>query len=338
MNLDRFLSDRAPSWRELRGLVAAARGRPERLGPVGVRRLGELYRSAAADLALARRRFPLDPSVAELADLVGRARHLVYAAPSRRDSVLAFLGRGYWQRVRERPRLLLVSAALLLAPMALAAAWALDDPAAAGRLAPGAFEGTAEPPPAGADLGLSVSERAALSSYIFTHNIKVAAAAFAGGITGGVLTAAALVFNGALVGVVTGLSAGAGTTGILVELVVPHGVLELSCIVVVGAAGLRVGWSLVAPGYRPRAEALVSEARAAVELVIGTALWLVVAGVVEGFVTPAGIGVAGAVATGVGLAALYWALVWRRGRPVEEAEEREGVEPHRFRPWPSPSS
>ena len=101
----------------------------------------------------------------------------------------------------------------------------------------------------------------------------------------------------------------------LVELIVPHGVLELSCIVVAGAAGLRMGWALVDPGRRPRGQALVTEARAAIELVLGTALWLVVAGLVEGFVTPLGIGVGPALAVGFGLGAVYWALVWRLGAP-----------------------
>jgi len=89
---------------------------------------------------------------------------------------------------------------------------------------------------------------------------------------------------------------------------------------VAGAAGLRMGWALVDPGRRPRGEALASEARAAVELVLGTAVWLVVAGLVEGLVTPLGIGPGRAIAVGVGLAAIYWALVWRLGRPRPERE------------------
>ena len=58
MNLEAFVERREPLWSELGDLVARAKGRPERLGPQDVLRLGARYRSAAADLAVARRAFP----------------------------------------------------------------------------------------------------------------------------------------------------------------------------------------------------------------------------------------------------------------------------------------
>ncbi len=332
MNLDRFLQERRPSWAELRGLVAQAKGRSERLGPHRLRRLGTLYRSAAADLALARRRFPGDPLVAELEDLVGRARHLVYASEGRRQSVLDFLSHGYWRQVRSRPGPLVVAALLLFVPMGVAAAWGLDQPGAAAGLLPGEYGGVTDRRPVGADLGLPASTKAALSAEIFTNNIRVALAAFAGGISAGLLTAAALIFNGVLIGVVTGLAVEAGNSAELVQLVVPHGVLELSCIVVAGAAGLRLGWAVVDPGRRRRADAVAVEARPAVELALGTAAWLVVAGLVEGFLTPSGIGVPSALAVGFGLGAVYWLAVWRRGRP--SVGDASGA-PVRAEPGPS---
>lgn len=315
MNLDRFVREREPAWAELRALVAAAKGRPDRLGAPAVRRLGSLYRSAAADLALARRQFPLDPCVPVLEDLVGRARHLVYATEARRASLSDFFARGYWRRVAERPLVLAVSALLLFAPVLVGAVWAGDDPAAAVGVVPAAFQGGDEREGDDTDLGFSTGESAAFSAQIFVNNIRVTLMAFAGGITVGLLTAASLLFNGLLIGVLTGLSARAGRGAQFVELVAPHGVLELSCIVVAGAAGLRMGWSLVDPGRGHRGPALAREARAAAELALGTAPWLVLAGLVEGFVTPAGIGLAPAVAVGLALGAAYWALIWRRGRP-----------------------
>ena len=83
MNLDAFVRQRTPEWQELAWLVESAGRRPEQLGPGGVRRLGSTYRAAAADLALARRRWPGDPVTVRLEDLVGRSRHLVYATESR---------------------------------------------------------------------------------------------------------------------------------------------------------------------------------------------------------------------------------------------------------------
>ena len=318
MNLDRFRRERGPDWDELARLIADAGRRPERLGPDGVRRLGALYRAAAADLALARGRFPGDPVVARLERLVGEARHLVYDAPPRRLSLVAFFGRRYWRLVVERPLALLVSALLLFAPALLAAGWALDDPGAAGGLVPREFRSVVEPRPGGSRLGFGTEESAAFSSAIFTNNIQVSFLAFAGGIAAGLPTALVLMYNGVLLGALAGLATGAGNGRTFVEPVVAHGVLELSCIVVAGAAGLRLGWALVEPGRRSRVDSLVAEGRRAVLLVLGTAPWLVLAGLVEGFLTPAGTGLAAVVAVGVGLGALFWALVVSLGRPTAE--------------------
>jgi hypothetical protein len=68
-------------------------------------------------------------------------------------------------------------------------------------------------------------------------------------------------------------------------MVLAHGVLELSCIAVSGYAGFRLASAIVDPGTRPWRRC--AEARA-VEIVLGTMFWLVVAGLVEGFLTPAG--------------------------------------------------
>jgi uncharacterized membrane protein SpoIIM required for sporulation len=119
-----------------------------------------------------------------------------------------------------------------------------------------------------------------------------------------------------LLGAVGGLSLHNGHGSAFVTLVVAHGVLELSCIVVAGAAGLRVGQALVSPGRRTRGTALMKEARAAIELVIGTAPWLVVAGLIEGFITPAGYGLGVNLAVGLIVGGTYWLLVVVRGRPV----------------------
>jgi uncharacterized membrane protein SpoIIM required for sporulation len=211
--------------------------------------------------------------------------------------------------VRERPWPLAVAALLLFVPVLVAGLWGATNPAL-GSLATGMATS--------ADLGLPGEVSAAMSAEILTNNIQVTFLAFAGGITAGVLTAVILVFNGALIGVLAGVAAAGGNGQVFAELVVPHGVLELSCIVVAGAAGLRVGLALIDPGRRRRGDALVAEARAAAELALGTAPWLVLAGIVEGFVTGAGGGLAPALAVGFGLGALYWTLVIWRGAVTTE--------------------
>jgi len=313
VNRKRFVTDRAPAWGELDALVAAAGRRASRLEPVEVRRLGLLYRAAAADLALARRCFPADPLVSALERRVVSARRLVYGGEHQPLSLGRFLGTRYWQRVRERPALLLAAFLLLAVPMLLAGTWAGRDPDRAGGLVPESMQQVTTR--TSADFGLPADERAAASSQILVNNIRVTFLAFAGGIAFAVGAALVLLYNGILLGTAFGLTIAAGNGPALFEFVLPHGVLELSCIVVAGAAGMRMGWALVAPGRRHRGDALKIEARAAVEVIAGTALALVVAGIVEGTFSTTGLGLGPALVVGLGLGAVFWILVWWRGAP-----------------------
>ena len=319
MNLERFLERGQQQWTRLEELIGLARGKPERLGPSGVKELGSLYRAAAADLALARRKWPGDPMIARLDGLVGAARPLVYDTEAHTEGLIRFFTTTYWQRVRERPRLLAVSAILMFLPGALAVWWAYEDPAAALGLVPAQFQGATEP--SGGDLGFSVAQQAEFASAIFTNNIRVTFLAFAGGIAVGLGTAFTLIYNGSFIGAVAGLTFVSGQGSRFLELVTAHGVLELSCIVVAAAAGLRMGMAIVLPGKRTRGDALVEEARQAVAIVLGTAPWLVLAGLVEGFITPAGLGLGSVVGVGVTLGVVYWGLVLWRGRPVRDGLE-----------------
>jgi uncharacterized membrane protein SpoIIM required for sporulation len=311
VKLDRFVDERESGWTSLRSLLDEAGAKPERLGPQRLRRMGSLYRAAAADLAFARRAYPHDAVTRRLERLVIDARQAVYADPGARRSLRWFLSRGYWQRVRERPWALAAALVLLFVPMALAVVWAIDDPAAAIGVVPAQFQGAADP--GGGPAALSGGDQAALASQIFTNNIRVTFLAIAGGIFGGLGTAAVTIFNGGFTGAILGLTIENGQSGELLRLILPHGVLELTCIAIGATAGLRIGWSLIDPGTLTRGESLRREARPAMELVLGTMPWLVLAGLVEGFVS-GDLGLTGALVVGPGLGVIFWGLViWRGG-------------------------
>jgi uncharacterized membrane protein SpoIIM required for sporulation len=320
-NLDQFVSERSPTWTELDRLVTESGNRPSRLGADGVRRYGECYRATAADLALARRRFPGDPLVARLEQLVQRSRQGVYNSPSSRTGVLAFFANGYWRRVRERKTFLLISFLCLVVPTLLGGYWAWRDPGPASGLVPSKYQSVTEPRTPDQSLGLTVDQESSMASQIFTNNIGVTFYAFAGGLLLGLGTLYVLLQNGVMLGVVGGLSIGAGNGRSFFELVTAHGVLELSCIIVAGAAGLSLGWTIIDPGNRTRGEAVRQEAGAAVQIILGTMPWLVVAGLVEGFLTPSGTGLPTVLAVGFSLGAIYWGLMlWRGGPEVDDAD------------------
>jgi len=309
---ERFASERGAAWAELEAALRRAGDRPEKLGRDGVRRLGALYRAAAADLAFARRRFPGEPLTVRLEALVLRARAAVYSRAGRRASLWRFLARGYWRRLAERPVLLLAAWALLAAPAVAGGVWgAVDAPVAAG-LVPAEFQAAADPPASGRDFD---AERASAFSFsVMFNNIQVTLVAFAGGIAFGALTVYALFFNGLLLGTIAGLAIGAGNGVAFLRLISSHGPLEISCIVVGGVAGLRIGWALIRPGTLRRASSLRKEAVPAVELAAGTAPWLVLCGFLEGFATGPDLPVEVQVALGVSLFVVFWGLVWLRGR------------------------
>jgi uncharacterized membrane protein SpoIIM required for sporulation len=317
MRLDRFIAARNPDWNELELLLREAKRHPERLGPERVRRLGALYRASAADLARLRRHAPRSPETMRLETLVRQGRQAVYGVRTRRRSVVRFFLTDYWQLVVARRKALLVAFVLLFGSAALAALWGVHDPAAATGVVPAQFRPALQPGHPWHDM--SAAQQTAFTSEVFTNNIQVTLVAFAGGITGGVATAFALLYNGLLLGVIGGLMGQAGNGVGFVDLVTAHGVLELSCILVGGAAGLSLGWSIISPGLRTRRSSLQHEAVECLLLVVGTAPWLVIAGIVEGNrANLAESGLGAVIGTGVGLGLLYWGLVFWRGRARDE--------------------
>ena len=313
MNLDRFVAARESDWHELEALSGRAGTKAQRLGPEGVLRLGALYRSATADLAFARRRFPREQVTRRLEALVLRSRQAVYADEPGRMSLRAFMTDGYWRRLTERPVMLFLALLLLFGPMALAVAWALDDPAAAAGIVPQEFAGAAGTRPDG---GFTAAEKSAFASQIFTNNIGVSFTAFAGGILLGVGTAAALLFNGGFIGAIMGLSIDGGASDDLFRFILPHGFLDFSIIAVAGYAGMRMGWAIVDPGTLSRGESLRRQARASIEIIIGTIPWFVLAGLVEGFVSNEQLPVWGGLLVGLSICVPYWFLVVWRGALV----------------------
>ena len=292
--------------------MGKARGRPERLGAEAIHELGALYRAVVADYAQARRIAPRDPVTSQLEALAVEARRLVYSTvpPSRRAR--HFFGHGYWALIRERPGHLAVAAALLLLPAVLVGVWAVIDPVATRGLVPPEFRSVLTPGAAGTDQGMTVGQQVAFSGFLITHNIQVSILAFAYGIAVGVGTAYVLVMNGMILGAIGGGLVAAGEGPFFLELVAAHGVLELSAVVVVAAAGLRIGWAIVEPGRRSRRDALVAEAKEAVMVVLGTMPWFVLAGFIEAFVSRRGSSAAPMVIVGVVVGALFWSLVARR--------------------------
>jgi uncharacterized membrane protein SpoIIM required for sporulation/uncharacterized RDD family membrane protein YckC len=249
------------------------------------------YREVAADLARARTYGVDDATLEHLERLAAAGHNALY-----RDE------RGTWRRVwevlaRECPAAIrqargyvAVASLSFLLPVAAGYQLMRDQPALALDLLP---EIMIERADAGAEriaegrryADVALEDRPLIASGIITNNVRVAIACFAGGIFLGVGSLALLGYNGLSIGAAAGHFANRGLLAYLLEFILGHGLLELFAIWVAGAAGFLLGRSLVSPGDLGRGEALVLSGRTAVRMVGAAAVLLVVAGLIEGFIS-----------------------------------------------------
>lgn len=123
----------------------------------------------------------------------------------------------------------------------------------------------------------------AMFGFYIRNNIGIGFQTFAGGIAFGVGTLFFLIYNGMSIGTVGGYLAQFGYGETFFSFVIGHGAFELTAIVIAGAAGLKLGIALLAPGRKPRLLALADAARIAVQLIYGAALMLLLAAFIEAY-------------------------------------------------------
>ena len=124
------------------------------------------------------------------------------------------------------------------------------------------------------------------SSIIMTNNIGVTFYAFSLGIAMGIGTLLIMIFNGLILGVISFVFFQHNYGMEFMTTVMIHGTIELSCVFIAGGAGFLMGDALINPGHRLRKDALVENGKEAIKLILGIMPWLVVAGIIEGFITP----------------------------------------------------
>ena len=325
MKLSEFMEVGQPRWEELDELASRAGRRVETLGAVDLRRFVDLYRATGADLAIARRLFANDPVVADLERRVVATRALLHDREGRREGLASFFGDTYWRLLAERSRPMALALLLLMVPGVLGAVWALADPTGVAGVLPPEFLWVAEAQTT--DQGYGTSGLIGFSTTVMANNIRVTLLAFVLGISWGLLTGWVIVQNGLVLGAVAGLAIGAGNWQLLLAAVAAHGVIELSCIVIGGGTGLALARAMLRPGHRTRREALGEEARSAALIVLGTVPWLVLAGLVEGFVSRTGTTWLPATVIGVLIGAVFWGAVWKLGRAPDAGRSTADAKP-----------
>jgi uncharacterized membrane protein SpoIIM required for sporulation len=285
-SLTNFTAARRATWTELEQLLARSEGNGLRsFDAADIEALGRAYRQVVSDLAIAQRDFPDDQLTLWLNALAARAHLRLYRAPAPSWRRLRdFFWVDFARRFRAAGGYLAVAAALLFVPAIVAYVGALLHPTLREAFVPEQLRQVMANGETWTDIAPAI--RPAMATLIFTNNIRVAFLAFAGGVLAGLGTVYVLISNGLMLGGVLGAAQFYGVAPLLWGFISPHGYLELTCIVIAGAAGLMLGNALLRPGLLRRRDALARAARQSVELVLGAAPVLVIAGLIEGFVSP----------------------------------------------------
>ena len=154
---------------------------------------------------------------------------------------------------------------------------------------------------------------AGFAAVVWTNNAWIAAQCVAFGISG-IWPVFMLVQNAVSVGAIGGMMAHYGELGMFFKLIAPHGLLELTSIFVAGAAGLKIFWTIIDPGPRPRMRALAEEGRALFTVAGGLVITLAVSGLIEGFVTGSELAWWLKIVIGALALAAFWVYVLVLGR------------------------
>lgn len=285
----------APRWRDFAARVAEVQRRGLRSLREGeVSEFAAEYRAMATDLArlqTAARGREID-ALFYLSRLVAAGHNLLYRQkPLVWSTVWRYMTVTVPRELRRSAAAIGAAAVMLFGPAAIAFTVVHEEPRLAAEFLPEPMLDRADNAARRAREGVGYIDdpegmRPVLAGAIIANNVRVTYLAFAAGATAGIGTVAALVFNGILLGGFAGLYTAYGVGELLLAFVAPHGVLELSAIAIGGGGGLLIAAAILFPGARTRGEALVIQGRRAMRLIAAATLLLLIAGVIEGLISP----------------------------------------------------
>jgi uncharacterized membrane protein SpoIIM required for sporulation len=270
------------------------------------------FRRLARDLALARDRQYSAPLVEQLHHRVLTAHQRIYgAAPAQRNSLLAFIAGGFPALVRSEWRVVLSAFLLFFVPILIMlvalqhspdGVYLILSPEQAGN-----FQDMYAPDAEHLGRPRQASSAWAMWGYYIANNVRIDFQCFAGGIVFGIGAIFFLIYNGLMIGSVAGHLTQLGYIETFWGFVAGHSAFELTGAVLAGAAGLKIGYALVAPGNLARSVALKNAAAVAGKLLAGAAALTFLAAFIEAFWSPLRT-IPVNIKYGVGLA--LWLLTW----------------------------
>ena len=321
MDVDAFVVAHRPTWDRLEQLVKRRR----RLTGAEVDELVDLYQRVSTHLSMVRSASQDSVLIGRLSGLVARARAAVTGAhaPLWREfvrfwtvsfPVVAYRAWRWW---------LGSAVAFFIVTVALAL-WVSGNPdvhAAIGT--PSEIDELVNH-----DFASYYSEHPAASFalQVWVNNSWVAAQCIAFAILLGLPIPYVLFQNAANLGVIAGLMFSADKGDLFLGLITPHGLLELTAVFLAAAVGMRLGWTVIAPGDRPLAQVLAEQGRAVVAAAIGLAVVLLISGLIEALVTPSPLPTWMRIGIGVAAELAFLGYVFHFGRKAVRAGESGDLE------------
>ncbi|KUI35267.1 hypothetical protein AU195_10315 [Mycobacterium sp. IS-1496] len=321
MDVDAFVQAHRPTWDRLDELVKRRR----RLTGAEVDELVDLYQRVSTHLSMVRSASTDSVLVGRLSALVARARAAVTGAHAPLWRELARFWTVSFPVVAYRSwRWWLGSAAAFFVVAALIGFWvagspevqsAVGTPSDIDQLVNNDFASYYSENPAGS-----------FALRVWVNNAWVAAQCIGFAILLGLPIPYILFQNAANLGLTGGLMFDAGKGDIFFGLLTPHGLLELTAVFLAAAAGMRLGWMVIAPGHRPRGQVLAEQGRAVVAVAAGLVVVLLLSGLIEALVTPSPLPTFARIAIGVAAEVAFLAYVVHFGRKAVRAGESGDIE------------
>jgi uncharacterized membrane protein SpoIIM required for sporulation len=341
MNKRRFVADRRQSWRRFGELVDKIDENTQaKLSPEEAADFSRLFREVCYDLALIQSRDWGHGMVGYLNGLVTRGHNCFYSAPPGNLAyIVRFFTTGFPRVFRKNIGYFFAACALFFLPLGISWAVVQADPSLAQRVVDAqslermaemySEEGPMEKQKDNAT-GEFGEQRSAMAGFYVKNNVGIALQCFGRGILFGIGTAITLLYNGIVLGAISGYIISHGHGDRFLSFVISHGSFELTAIAVAGGAGLIMGDALVHPKERTRIESLRSRGGEAIQIACGAAVMLMIAALIEAFWSPS----AAPSTLKYVIGTLLWVLVYLylfvagMGGPRTEAGEQRENAPH----------
>ncbi|ORA83908.1 stage II sporulation protein M [Mycobacterium malmoense] len=324
MDVDAFVLTHRGTWDRLDQLIKRRRS----LTGAEVDELVELYQRVSTHLSMLRSASTIGSDsllIGRLSSLVARARSVVTGAHAPLSSAFTRFWTVSFPVVAYRTwRWWLGTTAVFFAVVVVIAFWVAGNPEVQSAIGtPSDIDELVNH-----DVASYYSEHpaAAFALQVWVNNSWVSAQCIALSVVLGLPIPIVLFQNAANLGLIAGLMFQAGKGGVLLGLLAPHGLLELTAVFLAGATGMRLGWSVISPGDRPRGQVLAEQGRGVVAVAVGLVAVLLVSGLIEALVTPSSLPTFVRVGIGIVAEVAFLSYVVYFGRRAVKAGETGDID------------